>query len=109
MKKTPSHTLCSDATGERVVAGIVDAEEYVRKIFEQMHSSRFDFVRISIKSDPLRPDYRIEEVFEGDGIESLVPMDGATGRHRRLSEAKFMDSTYWSNAALGSNRNKMLP
>ncbi|MET3591828.1 hypothetical protein ABID26_001212 [Mesorhizobium shonense] len=97
-------TLPRDATVATVLSGLVDAEEYVRRIFERMRNGKFDQVRIGVRSCIERPDYILDEFFkdhEDPDPGQPVPMEAYSGKtHRPVSYARWKDSDNWSRAGM---------
>ncbi|RWC25956.1 MAG: hypothetical protein EOS70_32635 [Mesorhizobium sp.] len=80
--------------------GLIDGEEYVRRIFEQMRTGKLDQVRIGVRSGVERPDYILNEFFADDGElgpGQPVPMEAYSGKtHRPVSYARWENADNWS-------------
>ncbi len=89
-----------DATVATAFPGLVDAEEYVRRIFKRMRAGKLDQVRIGVRSGVERPDYILDEFLKDHGDPhpgQPVPMEAYNAKtHRPVSYARWEDSDNWS-------------
>ena len=108
-KSLPKPSLPADATIASALEGLAEPEEYVREVFGKMGKRGEGMqVRISIKSDPEAPDYRVDQQVEEPldpndpaDLGRAVPIDAYKGStHRQLSFAKFDDAASWSTEAM---------
>ncbi|BCG83365.1 hypothetical protein [Mesorhizobium sp. 113-3-3] len=99
-----AETLPRDSTLATVLPGLVDAEEYVRRIFERMRAGKLDQVRIGIKSGVECPDYLFDEFFKDEsdpGPGQPVSMQAYNGKtHRPVSFEKWANSSNWATVGM---------